>query len=68
MGCRDINFRGLLGLRGKTVFTLDLSSGVTSSNLVGGTEIIGLKRNSQKDYPVVGTNYPIFPKGYTADT
>ena len=36
MGCRDINFRGLLGLRGKTVFTLDLSSGVTSSNLVGG--------------------------------
>ena len=42
MGCRDISFRGLLGLRGKTVFTLDLSSGVTSSNLVGGTEIIGL--------------------------
>ena len=32
-----INFRGLLASVVVTVFTLDLSSGVTSSNLVGGT-------------------------------
>ena len=49
MGCRD-KFSRTPGLRGKTVFTLDLSSGVTSSNLVGGTEIIGLTK-FLKDYP-----------------